>query len=57
MIFGAAIAFSNNDANSSLDYIKSPYAHLERFSDTKKQANTKANFFEVSAIGDIMYRC
>lgn len=27
-------------------YNKSPYAHLERFSDTKGEANTKANFFE-----------
>lgn len=29
-------------------YKKSPYTHLERFSDTKKEANTKANFFEAS---------
>lgn len=27
-------------------YKKSPYRHLERFSDTKKDGNTKANFFE-----------
>lgn len=25
---------------------KSPYAHLERFADTKSEGNTKANFFE-----------
>jgi ribonucleoside-diphosphate reductase beta chain len=36
-----------------LDYLyddakfkKSPYAHLERFADTKAEGNTKANFFE-----------
>lgn len=27
---------------------KSPYAHLERFSDTKKEGHTKANFFEAA---------
>lgn len=27
-------------------YKKSPYAHLERFSDTKSEGHTKANFFE-----------
>ena len=27
-------------------YKKSPYAHLEKFSDTKAAGNTKANFFE-----------
>lgn len=27
-------------------YTKSPYRHLERFSDTKNEAHTKANFFE-----------
>jgi ribonucleoside-diphosphate reductase beta chain len=27
-------------------YKKSPYAHLERFSDTKSDGHTKANFFE-----------
>lgn len=29
-------------------YNKSPYTHLERFSDTKKEAYTKANFFEAT---------
>jgi ribonucleoside-diphosphate reductase beta chain len=27
-------------------YKKSPYRHLEKFSDTKGSGNTKANFFE-----------
>lgn len=27
-------------------YNRSPYSHLERFSDTKKEGFTKANFFE-----------
>ena len=35
-------------------YKKSPYAHLERFSDTKKEAHTKANFFEVSVTSYVM---
>ena len=35
-------------------YRKSPYAHLERFSDTKKEANTKANFFEASVTSYVM---
>lgn len=29
-------------------YAKSPYAHLERFSDTKKDAHTKTNFFDAT---------
>lgn len=33
---------------------KSPYAHLERFSDTKKEAHTKANFFESSVTSYVM---
>ncbi|MDY7016322.1 MAG: ribonucleoside-diphosphate reductase, partial [Cyanobacteriota bacterium] len=33
---------------------KSPYAHLERFSDTKKEAHTKANFFEASVTSYVM---
>ena len=35
-------------------YKKSPYTHLERFSDTKKEANTKANFFEASVTSYVM---
>lgn len=35
-------------------YRKSPYAHLERFSDTKKEAHTKANFFEASVTSYVM---
>jgi ribonucleoside-diphosphate reductase beta chain len=33
---------------------KSPYAHLERFSDTKKEGNTKANFFEAGVTSYMM---
>jgi ribonucleoside-diphosphate reductase beta chain len=33
---------------------KSPYTHLERFSDTKKEAHTKANFFEASVTSYVM---
>lgn len=29
-----------------LKYGKSPYSHLERFADTKKEASTKTNFFD-----------
>ncbi len=35
-------------------YSKSPYTHLERFSDTKKEAHTKANFFEASVTSYVM---
>ncbi|NES80803.1 MAG: ribonucleotide-diphosphate reductase subunit beta [Moorea sp. SIO2B7] len=35
-------------------YNKSPYRHLERFSDTKKEAHTKANFFEASVTSYVM---
>nr|WP_034937576.1 ribonucleotide-diphosphate reductase subunit beta [Gloeocapsa sp. PCC 73106] len=35
-------------------YQKSPYTHLERFSDTKKEAFTKANFFEASVTSYVM---
>lgn len=35
-------------------YNKSPYTHLERFSDTKKAAHTKANFFEASVTSYVM---
>lgn len=35
-------------------YEKSPYTHLERFSDTKKEAHTKANFFEASVTSYVM---
>ncbi|MGK7928546.1 MAG: ribonucleotide-diphosphate reductase subunit beta, partial [Spirulina sp.] len=35
-------------------YTKSPYAHLERFSDTKKEAHTKANFFEAGVTSYVM---
>jgi ribonucleoside-diphosphate reductase beta chain len=35
-------------------YKKSPYTHLERFSDTKKEAHTKANFFEASVTSYVM---
>lgn len=35
-------------------YRKSPYTHLERFSDTKKEAHTKANFFEASVTSYVM---
>lgn len=33
---------------------KSPYTHLERFSDTKKDGNTKANFFESTVTSYVM---
>nr|WP_323256850.1 ribonucleotide-diphosphate reductase subunit beta [Spirulina sp. CCNP1310] len=33
---------------------KSPYAHLERFSDTKADGNTKANFFEAGVTSYVM---
>ena len=35
-------------------YNKSPYAHLERFSDTKKEGSTKANFFEATVTSYLM---
>jgi ribonucleoside-diphosphate reductase beta chain len=35
-------------------YNKSPYTHLERFSDTKKDAHTKANFFEATVTSYVM---
>lgn len=35
-------------------YKKSPYRHLERFSDTKKAGNTKANFFEAGVTSYVM---
>jgi ribonucleoside-diphosphate reductase beta chain len=36
------------------EYAKSPYTHLEKFSDTKKEGNTKANFFEASVTSYVM---
>lgn len=39
---------------SDVKYKKSPYAHLERFSDTKKEASSKANFFEASVTSYVM---
>ena len=33
---------------------KNPYEHLERFADTKKEANTKANFFEATVTSYVM---
>ncbi len=35
-------------------YTKSPYSHLERFSDTKKDGHTKANFFEATVTSYVM---
>lgn len=35
-------------------YKKSPYAHLERFADTEKEANTKGNFFESTVTSYVM---
>lgn len=35
-------------------YKKSPYNHLEKFSDTKKDGHTKANFFEASVTSYVM---
>jgi ribonucleoside-diphosphate reductase beta chain len=35
-------------------YKKSPYKHLERFSDTKKDGHTKANFFEAGVTSYVM---
>ena len=35
-------------------YKRSPYTHLERFSDTKKEAHTKANFFEATVTSYVM---
>ncbi len=37
-----------------VQYQKSPYSHLERFSDTKKSAHTKANFFEATVTSYVM---
>jgi ribonucleoside-diphosphate reductase beta chain len=36
------------------EYKKSPYAHLERFADTKAEGNTKANFFESGVTSYVM---
>ena len=35
-------------------YKKSPYKHLENFSDTKKDGHTKANFFEAGVTSYVM---
>lgn len=35
-------------------YAKSPYRHLERFSDTKSEGHTKANFFEAGVTSYMM---
>ena len=35
-------------------FTKSPYTHLERFSDTKKEGHTKANFFEATVTSYVM---
>jgi len=35
-------------------YNRSPYTHLERFSDTKKEGHTKANFFEATVTSYVM---
>jgi ribonucleoside-diphosphate reductase beta chain len=35
-------------------FTTSPYAHLERFADTKAAANTKANFFEATVTSYVM---
>lgn len=35
-------------------YKKSPYSHLEKFADTKKEGNTKANFFESGVTSYVM---
>ncbi len=35
-------------------YNKSPYTHLERFGDTKKEGSTKANFFEATVTSYVM---
>jgi len=35
-------------------YTKSPYSHLERFGDTKKDGSTKANFFEATVTSYVM---
>lgn len=42
---------------SDSKYQKSPYNHLERFSDTKKAAHTKANFFESTVTSYVMSSC
>jgi ribonucleoside-diphosphate reductase beta chain len=36
------------------DSTKNPYSHLERFSDTKAEAHTKANFFESTVTSYVM---
>ena len=36
------------------EFTKSPYSHLERFSDTKKDGHTKANFFESTVTSYVM---
>jgi ribonucleoside-diphosphate reductase beta chain len=35
-------------------YNKSPYRHLEKFSDTKAEGHTKANFFEAGVTSYVM---
>jgi ribonucleoside-diphosphate reductase beta chain len=35
-------------------YKKTPYNHLEKFADTKKDGNTKGNFFESSITSYVM---
>ena len=47
-------AIGLNPLYSDEKYQKSPYAHLERFSDTKKDGNTKANFFEATVTSYVM---
>jgi ribonucleoside-diphosphate reductase beta chain len=39
---------------SEAQYQKSPYKHLERFSDTKSAGHTKANFFEAGVTSYVM---
>jgi ribonucleoside-diphosphate reductase beta chain len=39
---------------SGKEYEKSPYSHLEKFSDTKGDGNAKANFFEASVTSYVM---
>ena len=44
-------AIGLNQIYSGNELTKSPYAHLEKVADTKKDASTKANFFETTVTG------
>lgn len=47
-------AIGLNPLYSGDEFSKSPYAHLERFADTKADGSTKANFFESQVTSYVM---